>query len=99
MGLGLALTRGLVELHGGQIVAQGPPELVARNAESVTGRYLAEALAQDVDLRIKPNDEDSPATPDEVESGSTARVKISKLGRSVEYNWSDFKRVTPFAGN
>jgi excinuclease ABC subunit A len=32
---------------GGQIVAQGPPELVARQAESVTGRYLAEALAQD----------------------------------------------------
>ena len=60
---------------------------------------LARITDLDVDLRIKPNDEDSPATPDEVESGSTARVKISKLGRSVEYNWSDFKRVTPFAGN
>jgi excinuclease ABC subunit A len=32
---------------GGLIVAQGPPELVARHPESVTGRYLAEALAQD----------------------------------------------------
>ena len=28
----------------------------------------------------------------------TARVMISKLGRPVEYNWSDFKRVTSFAG-
>ncbi len=32
---------------GGRVVVQGPPELVARHAESVTGRYLAEALAQD----------------------------------------------------
>jgi len=52
----------------------------------------------DVDLRINPIDEVSPDATDEVESGSTARVKISKLGRPVEYNWSDFKRVTSFAG-
>jgi hypothetical protein len=52
----------------------------------------------DVDLRINPVDEGSPDPIDEVESGSTARVKISKLGRPVEYSWSDFKRVIVFAG-
>lgn len=30
---------------GGRIVAQGPPELVAQHAESVTGQYLRETLA------------------------------------------------------
>jgi hypothetical protein len=52
----------------------------------------------DVDLRLNTGDEVSAGTPDDVESGSTARVKISKLGRPVEYSWSDFKRVTSFAG-
>jgi hypothetical protein len=54
---------------------------------------IAQITDLDVDLRINPVDEDSPNTPEEVQSGSTARVKISKLGRPVEYNWSDFKRV------
>jgi len=31
---------------GGRIVAEGPPELVARNADSHTGRYLAQALRE-----------------------------------------------------
>jgi hypothetical protein len=52
----------------------------------------------DVDLRINPIDEASPEAADEVESGSTARVKMSKLGRPVEYDWSDFKRVSSFSG-
>jgi excinuclease ABC subunit A len=29
---------------GGYVIAQAPPEVVARNAQSVTGQYLAEAL-------------------------------------------------------
>jgi excinuclease ABC subunit A len=33
---------------GGRIVAQGTPELVSRNASSVTGRFLAKALAEEV---------------------------------------------------
>ncbi|MEX0710707.1 MAG: hypothetical protein WD278_00070, partial [Pirellulales bacterium] len=33
---------------GGRVVAQGTPEMVSRNAESVTGRYLARALAEDL---------------------------------------------------
>src|SRR5262249_46506578 len=32
--------------QGGQIVAQGTPEEIARNPRSVTGRFLAEALAE-----------------------------------------------------
>ncbi len=34
--------------EGGQIVVQGTPELVARHAESATGRYLAEAFAREM---------------------------------------------------
>ncbi len=59
---------------------------------------LVQITDLDVDLRITPVDGGSPDTPEEVESGSTARVKISKLGKPVEYNWSDFKRVASFAG-
>jgi hypothetical protein len=59
---------------------------------------LAQITDLDVDLRITPVDGGSPDTPEEVESGSTARVKISKLGKPVEYNWSDFKRVTSAGG-
>ena len=33
---------------GGRVVAQGTPELVSRNAGSITGRFLAKALAEDV---------------------------------------------------
>jgi hypothetical protein len=57
---------------------------------------LARITELDVDIRIRPVDETSSPVPDDVESQSTARVKISKLGAPVEYNWSDFKRVTPF---
>lgn len=35
--------------EGGQVVAQGTPERVARVAESVTGRYLAQALGATLD--------------------------------------------------
>jgi hypothetical protein len=52
----------------------------------------------DVDVRINPGDAGSPASAEDVEAGSTARVKISKLGKPVEYDWSDFKRVRPFPG-
>jgi excinuclease ABC subunit A len=31
---------------GGRVVAHGPPEMVARNPKSVTGRYLAAALLE-----------------------------------------------------
>jgi hypothetical protein len=59
---------------------------------------LGQITDLDVDLRITPVDEGSPDTTEEVESGSTARVKISRLGKPVEYNWSDFKRVASFSG-
>ena len=59
---------------------------------------LARITDLDVDFRINPVDEGSPSTPDEVQPGSTARVTLSKLGKSVEYNWTDIKRVASFAG-
>jgi hypothetical protein len=58
---------------------------------------LARITDLDVDLRINPVAVGPTDTPDDVESGSTARVKISRLGTPVEYNWSDFKRVRPYA--
>lgn len=59
---------------------------------------LARITDLDVDVRIVPIDEGSPNSTEEVESGSTARVTISRLGRPVEYHWSEFKRVPAFAG-
>jgi len=32
--------------EGGQIVAKGTPEMIARSAASITGRYLAEMLKE-----------------------------------------------------
>ena len=58
---------------------------------------LARITDLDVDLRINPGAAGSPDAPDDVESGSTARVKISRMGNPVEYNWSDFRRVRAFA--
>jgi hypothetical protein len=34
--------------EGGQIVAQGTPEYIARQEHSATGRFLAAALAQEM---------------------------------------------------
>lgn len=59
---------------------------------------LARITDLEVDLRINPVEDGSSINSDEVEPGSTARVTISRLGRPVEYNWSDFKRVTSYAG-
>jgi hypothetical protein len=59
---------------------------------------LARITDLDVNVRIAPVDEGPLDPAGEVESGSTARVTISRLGRPVEYNWSDFKRVAPYAG-
>ena len=33
--------------EGGRVVAQGTPEAVARSTDSITGRFLAKALAAD----------------------------------------------------
>lgn len=54
---------------------------------------LARITDLDVDVHVSPAAEGSPNSPEEVESGSTARVTISRLGRPVEFNWSDFRRV------
>ncbi|MEN1680054.1 MAG: excinuclease ABC subunit UvrA [Planctomycetota bacterium] len=44
--------------EGGMIVAQGPPETVAKNEASATGRVLAEALARDAELLATLDDGD-----------------------------------------
>jgi hypothetical protein len=59
---------------------------------------LAEITDLDVDLKINPADVGSAESADEVLPGSSARVRMSRLGKPVEYAWSDFKRVATFAG-
>ncbi|HEX5446944.1 MAG TPA: excinuclease ABC subunit UvrA, partial [Pirellulales bacterium] len=43
--------------QGGRVVVQGTPEWVSRNAESITGRYLAEALAEGGSDRLHASDQ------------------------------------------
>jgi hypothetical protein len=53
----------------------------------------------DVNLHISEVEEGNSEEYENVDPGSTARLTISKLGNSMEYNWSEFKRVTPFASS
>jgi hypothetical protein len=57
---------------------------------------LARITDLDIDVRIEPGDKVSDQKSGEVQIGSTAHVTMSKLGNSMEYNWSDFKRVASF---
>jgi hypothetical protein len=57
---------------------------------------LARITDLDIDVRIEPADEDTAQKSSEVQTGSTARAAMSRLGFPMEYNWSDFKRVTSF---
>jgi hypothetical protein len=59
---------------------------------------LARITDLDIDVDVEPANEDSAQQSGEVRSGSTAHVAISKLGYPMEYNWSDFRRVTSFGG-
>jgi len=59
---------------------------------------LARITDLDIDVSVEPANEDSAQQSGEVQSGSTARVAMSKLGYPMEYNWSDFRRVTSFGG-
>jgi hypothetical protein len=57
---------------------------------------LARITDLDLDVRIEPEDEDPASNAGEVDTGSTARVAISKFGSPMEYHWSDFKRVDSY---
>ncbi len=59
---------------------------------------LARVTDLDVDVRLEPADGESPGKAAEVQTGSTARAAITKLGNAAEYSWTDFKRVTSFRG-
>jgi len=41
-------------VHGGSVVAEGPPEAIARSAESLTGKYLRGELSVPVPARREP---------------------------------------------
>lgn len=57
---------------------------------------LARITDLDIDVRMELPDDDSAEKSGSVQTGSTARVAMSKLGNPMEYNWSDFKRVATF---
>jgi hypothetical protein len=57
---------------------------------------LARITGLDIDVHIELADEDAAQASGEVQAGSTAHVTMSKLGNSMEYNWSDFKRVASY---
>jgi hypothetical protein len=47
----------------------------------------------DVDLRVDPDSANAAKGAEELEPGSKVRMTISKLGNSVQYDWSDFTQV------
>ena len=47
----------------------------------------------DVDLHVNPDPGSATSGSEELEPGSTVRMTVSKLGNSVEYDWSDFTQV------
>ena len=58
---------------------------------------LAKVIDVDLDVQFgEPADGPPPAG--EVTSGSTARVKLTKLGNPQELSWSDFKEVPRYQG-
>ena len=57
---------------------------------------LAKITDLDLDVRIEPDDGDPTTKSGEVQSGSTVRMRMSKLGDPTEYKWSDFKRVPTY---
>ena len=57
---------------------------------------LARITDLDIDVRIEPADDDSAQKSGAVQTGSTARMTVSRLGNPVEFSWSDFKRVATF---
>jgi hypothetical protein len=59
---------------------------------------LARITDLDLDVGIEPTDGDSPGKSGDVQAGSTARVTLSKLGSPMDYNWSDFSRVSSYRG-
>jgi hypothetical protein len=60
---------------------------------------LVQITNLDVDLHISPDASALASNSEGVEPGSTARMTISKLGYSMQYNWSDFTRVPSARAN
>ena len=57
---------------------------------------LAKITGVDFDMSFDPADEDPKASADDGQTSGTARVTMSKLGERMEYEWSDFKRVSAY---
>jgi hypothetical protein len=62
---------------------------------------LAKVTDGSIDVRFKPivNDFSEGVDAATISPSGTARVVLFRMGDRAEYAWSDFKRVTPFAGS
>lgn len=58
---------------------------------------LAKITDIDLDVHFDPSGQDANSEAGDVETSGSARVALWKLGDRMEYEWSDFKRVTPYA--
>jgi hypothetical protein len=57
---------------------------------------LARITDLDVDVRLDPSVEASSGKAGDVQTGSTARATMSKLGNAMEFTWTDLVRVTTY---
>ena len=58
---------------------------------------LARITDLDLDVGIEPSEGGAAVKSGEVQTGSTARVMMSKFGDPTEYRWSEFKRVPTYS--
>jgi excinuclease ABC subunit A len=84
-------------VHGGRVVAQGTPAEVAANADSLTGRYLAQTLRIEVPARRR--------TPSLDDSGAPRMLRVVQArghnlgGVSVDFPVGLFTCVTGVSGS
>lgn len=57
---------------------------------------LARITGLDLDVRMDAAESTPEQASGEVQTGSSARIALSKLGSPMEYRWSDFRRVTAY---
>jgi hypothetical protein len=59
---------------------------------------LARIIDVDLDMKVEPKPPEGPVTgPTAARPAGLAHVVITRLGKRIEYTWSDFKRVEPSA--
>ena len=84
---------------GGRLVAQGPPEVVAKSKASHTGRFLAELLAQHHAVASVSNEPHSRQKLPWLQSHTTARSPLPSVCQLLNTNSLDGARPPHFFGH